>query len=88
MLNILLGKKSSLTEHNKYCESKDDIISELDKIIVTMHGISSDAILTTLIEVEEEVIKALFDSNQWHNLTRNPLTIIGKKRCPNEMPAK
>ena len=77
-----------MTEHNKYCESKDDFISELDEIIATMYGISSDAIITALIEVEEEVIKALYDGNQWHNMTRNSLTIISKKRCPNEMPAK
>ena len=40
--NIVVTRKSSQNNYNKDCESRDDICGELDKIIPTVHGISSD----------------------------------------------
>ena len=76
--NIGVTRESSQNNYNKDCESRDDIGGELDEIIATMHGISSDnvmgqvqlgPILTALIEVEGETIEALLD-------TGSPVTII------------
>ena len=59
--NIGVTRESSQNNYNKDCESRDDIGGELDEIIATMHGISSDnvmgqvqlgPILTALIEAE------------------------------------
>ena len=64
--NIGVTRESSQNNYNKDCESRDDIGGELDEIIATMHGISSDnvmgqvqlgPILTALIEVEGETIE-------------------------------
>ena len=76
--NIGVTREFSQNNYNKDCESRDDIGGELDEIIATMHGISSDnvmgqvqlgPILTALIEVEGETIEALLD-------TGSPVTII------------
>ena len=78
MSNITLAKESPQSNYNEHGESRDDISSELDEIIATMHGITSDNVtgrvklgptLTAMIEVEGEVIEALLD-------TGSPATII------------
>ena len=76
--NIMLAKEFPWSNCNEDGESRDDISSELDEIIATMHGISSDNVigwvqlgptLTAMIEAEGEVIEALLD-------TGSPVTII------------
>ena len=76
--NITLAKESPRSNYNEDGESRDDISSELDEIIATMHGITPDNVtgrvqlgptLTAMIEVEGEVIEALLD-------TGSPVTII------------
>ena len=78
MSNITLAKESPRSNYNEDGESRDDISSELDEIIATMHGITPDNVtgrvqlgptLTAMIEVEGEVIEALLD-------TGSPVTII------------
>ena len=69
--NITLAKESPRSNCNEDGELRDDISSELDEIIATMHGISSDDVtgrvqlgptLTAMIEVEGGVIEALLDT--------------------------
>ena len=40
--NIVLAKESYQNDYNKDCESRNDSSSELDDIIATKHGSSSD----------------------------------------------
>ena len=46
--NITLAKESPQSNCNEDGESRDDISSELDEIIATMHGISSDNVTGTV----------------------------------------
>ena len=79
--NIRLVKEFPQSNCNEDGESRDDISSQLDEIIVTMHSITSDNVtgrvqlsptLTAMIEVEGEVIEVLLD-------TESPVTIIRLK---------
>ena len=97
--NIMLAKESPWSNCNEDGKSRDDISGELDEIIVTMHGISSDNItdrvqlgptLTAMIEVEGEVIEALLDTGSPVNIIirlETLLQILANKRCSSETPA-
>ena len=88
MSNIVLAKESYQNDYNKDCESRNDSSSELDDIIATKHGSSSDNVTgqlqlgLTLTALNEMVGKIIEVTWYWipsnHNSTRNPYTIIGK----------
>ena len=97
--NITLAKESPWNNYNEDGESRDDISSELDEIIATMHGITPDNVtgrvqlgptLTAMIEVEGEVIEALLDTGSPVTIIRleTLLQILAKKRCSSETPAE
>ena len=97
--NIGVIRESSQNNYNKDCESRDDIGGELDEIIATMHGISSDnvmgqvqlgPILTALIEVEGETTEALLDTGSPVTIIRleTLLQLLAKQRCSSETPAE
>lgn len=99
MSNIGVTRESSQNNYNKDCESRDGIGGELDEIIATMHGISSDnvmgqvqlgPILTALIEVEGETIEALLDTGSPVTIIRleTLLQLLAKQRCSSETPAE
>ena len=93
--NVGVTRESSQNNYNKDCESRDDIGGELDEIIATMHGISSDnvmgqvhlgPILTALIEVEGETIEALLDTGSPVTIIRleTLLQLLAKIQCSSE----
>ena len=97
--NITLAKKSPQSNYNEDGESRDDISSELDEIIATMHGITPDNVtgrvqlgptLTAMKEVEGEVIEALLDTGSPVTIIQleTLLQILAKKRCSGETPAE
>ena len=97
--NIKLAKEFPWSNCNEDGASRNDVSSELDEIIATMHGISSDNVtcrvqfgptLSAMIEVEGEAIEAILD-------TGSPVTIIqletllqmlANKQCSSETPAE
>ena len=97
--NIMLAKEFPQSNCNEDGESRDDISSQLDEIIATMHGITSDYVigrvqlgptLTAMIEVEGEVIEALLDTGSPVTIIRleTLLQILAKKQCSSETPAE